>query len=153
MGARRLAAGLAAVAMGVGLGGCAAQVELPEKPADQAQQATCEAVLAEAPETMLGNVRRDTAGGPGVAWGDPPITVTCGGQAPEKMQPTSECYEVNGVGWWPQNASEGTVFTTIGRDVYVEVGVPSHYGNPSDALVELGPVVENTTELLRPCVG
>lgn len=143
-----LAAGLLATSTG-----CAAAVTLPDPQVDDATRDTCLALLDAVPDTVLGSPPRETTGELGAAWGDPPITLACGVERPAALEATSECYEVNDVGWWPQDAPDGDVFTTLGRDVYIQVGVPSTYGNPSDALAELGPVVDEHTTLLQPCAG
>ncbi|WOP18309.1 DUF3515 domain-containing protein [Raineyella sp. LH-20] len=135
------------------LAGCSAPVQLPDPPVDDATRAVCTALVSDAPATVLGSPRRPTTGSLSVAWGDPPITLACGVPQPAELTPTSQCLEVDGVGWWSQDGVTGTVFTTVGRAAYVQVGVPNSYGNTGDALAELGPVVSRHDTLLRPCAG
>ncbi|WOQ18458.1 DUF3515 domain-containing protein [Raineyella sp. W15-4] len=157
--ARPAALGVRPAALGVAtattilLAGCSAPVQLPDPPVDDATRALCTALVADAPATLLGSPRRATTGSLAVAWGDPPITLACGLPQPAGLTPTSQCLEVNGVGWWSQDGVTGTVFTTVGRAAYVQVGVPNSYGNTGDALAELASVVADHDTLLRPCVG
>ncbi|QGF25285.1 DUF3515 family protein [Raineyella fluvialis] len=128
-------------------------MQLPDPQVDDATRTTCSALVADAPATLLGSPRRATTGSLAVAWGDPPITLACGGPKPAGLTATSPCLEVNGVGWWSQDGTTGTIFTTVGRAVYVQVGVPNAYGNSGDALAELAPIVSRHDTLLRPCAG
>ena len=61
----------------------------------------------------------------GAAFGDPAIIARCGAAA---LAPTTEdCIEGDGMGWVAQPLSDGTRFTTFGRDPAVEVLVPRAY--------------------------
>ena len=71
--------------------------------------------------------------------------------APPGLTPTSECLEVNGVGWFREQADGGTLFTTIGRAVAVEVGVPAGYAPEVDVLVDLAAAVDAHDPLEQPC--
>ncbi len=141
------------LAAGTALAGCSAPVQLADPPVDDATRATCSALVADVPATVLGSPRRATTGSLAVAWGDPPITLACGVAKPEGLTATSQCLEVDGVGWWSQDGATGTLYTTVGRAAYVQVGVPNSYGSSGDALAELGPVVARHDTLLQPCVG
>ena len=114
---------------------CSAPVRLDDPPVDDATRQTCTSLLAALPATLLGSARREVTGTLGAAWGDPPITVACGIAEPTGLTPTATCLEVDGVGWWPQPGQGGQVYTTLGRQVVVQVGVPSAYGEPTAALV------------------
>lgn len=135
------------------LAGCAARVELPDPPVDDATRTTCQSLVAATPESVLSSPRRRTTGTLSTAWGDPPITLACGVPRPAGLTPTSECLEVDGVGWWHQDGVTGQLFTTIGRAAYVQVGVPNSYGNTGDALAELSRTVAAHDPMLRPCAG
>jgi hypothetical protein len=119
---------------------------------DPAGRARCTALLAALPDQVLQSTRRPTE--PGVwtrAWGDPPITLRCGVSAPPGLSPTSECLEVNGVGWFSEDAEGGVLFTTIGRAVFVEVGVPHQYAPEVSPLADLAAAVSAHDPLLQPC--
>lgn len=152
LAATALATGVV-LAGGAVLTGCSAPVQLADPQVDDATRATCTALVADAPGTVLGSPRRTTTGSLSVAWGDPPITLACGVAKPEGLTATSQCLEVDGVGWWAQDGVTGTVYTTVGRAAYVQVGVPNAYGSTGDALAELGPIVARHDTLLRPCAG
>ena len=134
------------------LAGCAGPVALEEPAPDEAARRACDAVLADLPPTVLDQSRREAE--PGrltAAWGDPPISLRCGVDAPPTLTATSECLEVNGVGWFAEDAEGGRLFTTIGRRAFVEVGVPRAYAPEAGALVDLAPAVSSHDPLLQPC--
>lgn len=141
-----------ALAAALVLAGCAGTVRV-EDPAPGAEGASvCAAVLADLPEQVLDQSRREVE--PGVlsaAWGKPPITLRCGVDAPSALTPSSECFEVNGVGWFAEPASGGYLFTTIGRTTYVEVGVPSDYAPEANVLTDVAASISAHDPLLTPC--
>ena len=71
--------------------------------------------------------RRDTSPPtPAVAaWGDPAVIARCGVAAPGPTE--TECLEVDGVGWIPEELADGTRFTTFGTEPAIEVLVPGDY--------------------------
>jgi hypothetical protein len=149
---RRAALPAGAAVLLVLLSGCAGTVQVPEPTPDAADRATCEAVLAALPDQVLESTTRPTR--PGVlsrAWGDPAIVLRCGVPAPPGLTPTSECVEVDGVGWFREQAEGGTLFTTIGRATSVEVGVPASYAPEVDVLVDLAAAVGAQDPLERAC--
>jgi hypothetical protein len=109
--------------------------------------------MADLPMTVLDGQRRKVEPGRrSAAWGDPAITLRCGVEKPPKLTAASPCYEVNGVGWFAEEASGGYLFTTIGRTTFVEVGVPSEYAPEANALVDLAATVSRHDHLLKPCL-
>ncbi len=79
------------------------------------------------PATLGDLRRRDTSPtDPAVAaWGDPAVVARCGVGA---LAPTTtECLDVDGVGWIPAPLTDGTRFTSFGTDPAVEVLVPKDY--------------------------
>lgn len=84
------------------------------------------------------------------AWGDPPIEVTCGVATPGP--PQSQCFEVNGVGWFATPAQNGVVFTTMGRKVFVEVAVPNRYAPEANALTDLATPIKTHNPVVTPCI-
>jgi hypothetical protein len=132
--------------------GCSGAVALAEPEPDAGGRATCTALLAALPDHVLESTRRPTE--PGVltrAWGDPPITLRCGVEPPPGLTPSSECLEVNGVGWFSEDAEGGVLFTTVGRAVFVEVGVPHAYAPEVNPLVDLAAAVSAHDALVRSC--
>ena len=70
------------------------------------------------------------------AWGDPAIVLRCGVPRPAALTRTAQLVSVNGVDWFAEELTGGYVFTTYGRQAYVEVTVPDDYAP------EIGPVTE-----------
>ena len=87
----------------------------------------CAAAAALWPEDVSGMPRRDTRpGSPAVAaWGDPAVVARCGVAAPGPTD--TECLEVDGAGWIPEELSDGTRFTSFGTEPAIEVLVPDAY--------------------------
>ncbi len=107
----------------------------------RAAGSACAGVVAHLPGTVLDQPRH-AAGTPGSAsWGEPAIVLRCG-LAP--LGPTTQpCLSVDDVDWVVEQAADGVVFTTFGRDPGVQVRVPASYGqtNASAALVDVGAAV------------
>jgi hypothetical protein len=108
--------------------------------------------MRDLPGTVLDGKRRKVAPGRfAAAWGDPPISLRCGVDKPPGLTAASACFEVNGVGWYAEQATTGYLFTTIGRTAYVEVGVPSRYAPEANALVDLAAAVSAHDPLVKRC--
>ena len=75
------------------------------------------------------------------AWGAPPVTVRCGVASPAGLKPDSVLVVVDGVSWLPEKLTHGYRFTTVGREVFVEVAVPSDYAPEGNALADISPAV------------
>jgi hypothetical protein len=124
----------------------------PPRPAGAAK-AACRALIDNLPTSVGGGDSR-RVGPPdalAAAWGDPPITLRCGVDRPEALTATSACAEINGVGWFAEEATRGTIFTTVGRTTYVEVTVPQAYDPPADPLVDLAASVRDHVRAEQPC--
>ncbi|MGI8768135.1 MAG: DUF3515 domain-containing protein [Propionibacteriaceae bacterium] len=147
---RRTAAALVVVAV---LTGCSrGPVQLPAPQPDAAARTTCESVMTALPAAVLDQPRRDTRSSLTAAWGDPPITLSCGVAAPTGQNAASQCFEVNGVGWYAEQGSGGYLFDTIGRAVTVEVGVPDRYAPQANALVDLAEAISRHDPVRSPCL-
>lgn len=146
---RLLAAALAGV---LALSACTGPYELPSPSPDPDELRWCEQVMAALPETVLDATRGETTAPELTAvWGDPPISLRCGVDKPKRLEPGSECFEVNHVGWFAEEGRGGMVFTTIGRPVYIEVGVPTAYAPEANALVDVAEAV-SIVPVEQPCV-
>lgn len=122
----------------------------PTPAASVAEQ--CAAVMNALPDTVLDQSRRTVEPGRlSAAWGDPTITLRCGVDKPPGLGAASECFEVNQVGWFAEQAQGGYLFTTIGRPVFIQVGVPSHYAPEANALVDVAEAVKKIP-VQQPCV-
>ena len=130
------------VALLVLAAGCSRTVTMTDPTPTAEIREQCTPVMAALPATVLDQPRRTVQ--PGVlsaAWGDPTITLKCGVDRPPSLGAASECFEVNGVGWFAEQVEGGYLFTTIGRPVYVQVGVPPDYAPEATALVDVAAAV------------
>jgi Protein of unknown function (DUF3515) len=117
--------------------------------------AACTDLVKALPSKVLDAKRRKTTPESPLttAYGDPPIEVTCGVTPPAGMaEAQSQCFEVNGVGWFAKQVQNGSVFTTIGRALYVEVAVPSKYSPEANALTDVADAVQKHNKLITPCI-
>ncbi|MFB6724450.1 DUF3515 domain-containing protein [Kribbella sp. NPDC056345] len=116
--------------------------------------AACEPLIKAFPAKVLDAERRK-AEPPSpltTAYGDPPIEVTCGVAAPAGMaEAQSQCFEVNGVGWFAKEVTNGVIFTTIGRTLYLEIAVPSKYHPEANALTDVSDVIKQYNKVITPC--
>jgi hypothetical protein len=136
------------------LAGCSpgpAPVAVPSAAPEVA--AACEPLIKALPDKVLDADRRKTEPVSPLtsAYGDPPIEVSCGVSPPPGLAPQSRCFEVNGVGWFAKDVDNGVVFTTIGRQLYVEVAVPSKYAPEANALTDVSDAVHRFNKLVTPC--
>jgi hypothetical protein len=58
------------------------------------------------------------------AWGDPAVVLRCGVVKPATLRPTSETIAINDVRWFLHETHDAYVFTTYGREAFVEVRIP-----------------------------
>ena len=113
----------------------------------------CGALVRSAPETVAGQGAREVSSdGVVLAWGVPPIVVRCGVSDAIGLTPSAPCYPVNGVGWYSEDLDEAYRFTTIGRQVPIEVTVPDEYAPQGAALVDLASAVKDADPVVRRCV-
>lgn len=134
--------------------GCSGPVKVPAAdPTEASTRDICRALIQGLPDRVLDQSRRETTE-PQLtgAWGSPPITIACGIAQPEAMRRDSGCFEVNGVGWFAEEGSGGWLFTTIGREAYVQLGVPAKYAPEANALIDVADAVRTHDPMLKPCV-
>jgi hypothetical protein len=100
----------------------------------------CLAVTSQLPSKLRDLPGRKVSAGAeqNAAWGEPPITVACGVTQPTMCERTdgghpgcvpldATMYAMNGVCWWGQDLPATDVFTTMDREVAVQVTVPGSY--------------------------
>ena len=132
--------------------GCSRTVTMTDPSPSEAIRTQCAGLMGALPGTVLDEQRRTVEPGQlSAAWGDPTITLKCGVDKPPGLGAESECFEVNGVGWFAEEADGGYLFTTIGRPAYVQVGVPSDYAPEAHALVDVAEAVKKIP-VEQPCV-
>ncbi|TCC34309.1 DUF3515 domain-containing protein [Kribbella speibonae] len=116
--------------------------------------AACADLVKALPAKVLDAERRETSPKSPLtaAYGDPPIEMTCGVTPPAGMaEAQSQCFEVNGVGWFAKQVENGFIFTTIGRSLYFEVAVPAKYAPQANALTDVSDAVHRFDKLVTPC--
>ena len=117
--------------------------------------AACTQLVQALPAKVLDLKRRKTTPESPLttAYGDPPIEITCGVAPPAGMaEAQSQCFEVNGVGWFAKQVQNGYIFTTIGRSLYVEVAVPSKYSPEANALTDVSDAIQKHNKVITPCI-
>ncbi|RZU03490.1 uncharacterized protein DUF3515 [Kribbella rubisoli] len=116
--------------------------------------AACTQLIQAMPAKVLDQKKRKTSPESPLttAYGDPPIEVTCGVAPPAGMaEAQSQCFQVNGVGWFAKQVQNGYIFTTIGRELYLEMAVPSKYSPEANALTDVSDAIHNHDKLVTPC--
>lgn len=89
--------------------------------------AACPATIGGLP-IMLGELQARpvrSAGPYAVAWGDPAVVLRCGVPGPAGYGPTSSLLEIQGVAWFSERVTDGTLWTAVDREVFLDVLVPS----------------------------
>jgi hypothetical protein len=129
--------GVVACAAGLLAAGCSADPVRIDAPAlSDADAAACSRLIADLPDTVAGEEAREVSpdGAPGAAWGDPPITLTCGVGRPTGFTDTSTCIEVDRTGWFVPDAvllsddeSVDVPMTEMNYRPRVHVVVPGDY--------------------------
>jgi hypothetical protein len=149
---------LLAVFAGLGmivLAGCSpGPAAVPVPSAAPVVAAACTQLIQAMPATVLDQKKRKTSPESPLttAYGDPAIEVTCGVAAPVgSAEALSLCFEVNGVGWFAKQVHNGYIFTTIGRELYLEMAVPSKYSPEANALLDVADVIHSHDKLVTPC--
>ncbi|MGC4747147.1 DUF3515 family protein [Micromonospora sp. DT201] len=101
-------------------------------PALVARPATlCRALLSQLPTSIRDLAQRPVTAGPeqNAAYGDPALTVACGGTEPT-FPSTDEVWTVNRVCWHLAEETEAAVLTTVDRETLITVRVPREYEQP-----------------------
>ncbi|NPD03144.1 DUF3515 domain-containing protein [Nocardioides sp. zg-1308] len=135
--------------------------EIEERDLDDADRAACEALVADLPDTLAGQERRDVEpdGALGAAWGDPAYVLSCGVPEPEDYEPTATCSVIEGVGWYVtddqlSDLQEDATPIALTRTPYVELRVPTDYRTEGidRALADLAPALEEHLREGLPCL-
>ncbi|GAA1921728.1 DUF3515 domain-containing protein [Nocardioides hwasunensis] len=143
--------GVVASAAFLALAACSSTIEIDDPPdLSGSDRAACEALVADLPDTLAGQERRDVepAGALGAAWGDPAYVLTCGVRQPTDYEPTAECSVIAGVGWYVpagqlSDLRDDATPIALSLEPYVEVEVPADYRTDGidRALAELAPAL------------
>ncbi|MEV7328729.1 DUF3515 family protein [Micromonospora sp. NPDC093244] len=91
----------------------------------------CRALVSQLPQTIRDLAQRPVTAGPeqNAAYGDPALTVACGGPAPT-VPATDEVWRVNSVCWHPVEQADATVLTAVDRETPVTLRIPHSYEQP-----------------------
>lgn len=143
------------------LAACSAdEVTLPAVDIDTDDLAACRALVDDVPDELGGRERVlvTPSDGLGAAWGDPAIVMTCGGDPPD-ISRTASCTEVNGVGWYVDEAvlldeTVGATLVTVGYRPVVTLQVPAEQRpeGAAAAMAGLATAVQENAELVQPCL-
>ncbi|QLQ39750.1 DUF3515 family protein [Micromonospora robiginosa] len=119
-----------------------APVELPAPALAERPAVLCRALVSQLPDSVRDLRQRPVTAGPeqNAAYGDPALTVACGGSAP-LVPPTDEVFRVNGVCWHPVQEADATVLTTVDREVPVRVRAPTAYQPALQWVVQISDAV------------
>ena len=143
---------VALVLAGALLAGCqGSSLQVDAYPTTKGSTLDCRGMLSDLPQTVAGQPRRMVEDKLAGAWGDPPIILRCGVEKPAALKPSSPCHDVNGVGWLAERESDGWLFTTIGRKLYVSLDVPADYDPAADALADVADVIGRHVPVTRAC--
>jgi hypothetical protein len=107
---------------------------------DPATARVCLATTSQLPDRLRTLPARKVTAGPeqNAAWGEPPITAACGVTPPAMCERVDGGHAgcvpldavmlvMNGVCWWGQDGPAVKIFTTMDREVAVQVSVPAGY--------------------------
>ncbi|WP_027644442.1 DUF3515 family protein [Salinispora oceanensis] len=126
---------------------------LAERPAT-----VCRALLSQLPPAIRELPQRPVTAGSeqNAAYGDPALTVACGGPAPT-FADTDKLWLVNRVCWYGSEAADSTVLSTVDRETTVTVRVPDGYDQPlqwvspiSETIIATVPSVDDAPTGCRP---
>jgi hypothetical protein len=116
----------------------------------------CLAVISQLPPTLRNLPARRVSAGPeqNGAYGEPPITVSCGIPAPamcatpaggpDCVPLDTELLTMNGVCWYARQEPAANVFTTMDRDQPVQVTVPAAYQQSAQWANEFSDLIVET---------
>ena len=96
----------------------------------------CTQLVARLPQRLQGAARRRTEPDPATtaAWGDPAITLVCGGPDGSGL---AEPFVVDGIRWALYEGGGGRTWTTVGHRPGVQVMLPDAYQNQAELIALL----------------
>jgi hypothetical protein len=115
----------------------------------------CLAVTSQLPNAVRNLAARKVTAGPeqNAAYGEPPLTVACGVARPTLCESLdgvgcvpldTELLNMNRVCWYAEAKTGATAFTTMDREVAVQVTVPSQYEQAAQWANEFSDIVVKT---------
>ena len=132
-------------------------VEMAAPKLSERAAAVCLAVTSQLPAKVRDLPPRKVTAGPeqNAAYGEPPVTVACGVARPAMCATTgtstdgcvpldAELLVMNRVCWAVGSSGRGTTFTTMDREIPVQVTVPTGYDNAAQWANEFSDTVVKT---------
>ncbi|MDQ1725093.1 MAG: hypothetical protein QOG52_2121 [Frankiaceae bacterium] len=108
----------------------------------------CTALLAKLPASVDGLTRRDTSSTAFVAaWGDPTVTLRCGGDV-LSPDPTASLVDAGGVTWRVRQAGDVVEWLSENRVTRVEVRVPLSNTAQENVMSDIGNAVRDAIPAL-----
>lgn len=110
----------------------------------------CRALVSQLPTAVHDLRLRPVTAGPeqNAAYGDPAITVSCGGPK-AAYRPTDQVYQLSRVCWHQVQRPDATEWTTVDREVPVRVTVPKVYDPPGQWTTAFSDTVTATVRSLE----
>jgi hypothetical protein len=110
-----------------------APVAVPAPALDERATVVCRALLSQLPDRVQDMPRREVTAGheQNAAYGDPALTVACGGSTAPSLGPDETVWTLGGVCWH----QAGETWTTVDREVPVRVTVPASYETPGQWVI------------------
>jgi hypothetical protein len=84
------------------------------------------------------------------AWGKPAVVLRCGVGTPATYRPDVDLQVVDNIGWFGDERSTDTVYTSMTRRPRVAVAVPKSQGSSFDVLVDLSAAIGRHTVVRDP---
>jgi hypothetical protein len=134
----------------------ATPVEMAAPKLSERAAAVCLAVTSQLPATVRNLPARKVSAGPeqNAAWGEPPLTAACGVTQPRMCETLdagpgcvpldTELLIMDNVCWYAAQTPAGATFTTMDREIAVQVGVPAGYEQPAQWANEFSAAVVET---------
>jgi hypothetical protein len=110
-------------------------VAVPGRSLSSADATVCLAFVAHLPATIRGLDQRPVTAGQeqNAAYGEPPITVGCGGRPAPSVRAGTLLWTLSGICWYADQSRAGvTTWTTLDRRVPVWVTMPNSYQGQGD---------------------
>ncbi|BBH64414.1 hypothetical protein ACTI_10990 [Actinoplanes sp. OR16] len=134
-------------------------VQVQNRDLDEKAAQACLAVTSQLPSEIRDLPARQVTGGheQNAAYGEPPITVSCGVPAPIMCETLddatpgcvpmdTELLIMNRVCWYAKPGADAATITTMDREVPVQVTVPNTYENPAQWANEFSDTIVKTVK-------
>ncbi|MEU3455017.1 DUF3515 family protein [Micromonospora sp. NPDC006766] len=141
-----------------------APVEMPAPALAERPATVCLALVSQLPASVRDLRQRPVTAGAeqNAAYGDPALTVSCGGTPQLEMCPppasgastdqpadgcipaTGDVWRVNGVCWYPVEGTDGATLTAVDREVPVRVRLPKAYEQPLQWVAQISDTIVAT---------